>query len=53
MISFLMGIIEEKNENSAIINVNGVGFNVIVSTNTLSIDFNYINNLCMNSKSSK
>ena len=36
MISFLMGIIEEKNENSVIINVNGVGFNVIVSTNTLS-----------------
>lgn len=35
MISFLMGIIEEKNENSVIINVNGVGFNVIVSTNTL------------------
>ena len=31
-----MGIIEEKNENSVIINVNGVGFNVIVSTNTLS-----------------
>lgn len=36
MISFLMGIIEEKNENSAIINVNGVGFNINISSNTFS-----------------
>lgn len=36
MISFLMGIIEEKNENSVIINVNGVGFNINISSNTFS-----------------
>lgn len=36
MISFLMGIIEEKNENSVITNVNGVGFNINISSNTFS-----------------
>lgn len=35
MISFLMGIIEEKRENTLELNVNGVGFEVNVSSNTL------------------
>lgn len=36
MISFLRGIIEEKIENSVIVDVNGVGYEVTVSNNTLS-----------------
>ena len=36
MISFLRGIIEEKTENSVIIDVNGVGYEVSVSTTTMS-----------------
>ncbi len=36
MISFLLGNIEEKKENSLIINVNGIGYELIVSTNTLA-----------------
>ena len=35
MISFLVGIIEEKSEGLTIINVNGVGYEVFVSNNTL------------------
>lgn len=35
MISFLIGNIEEKKENCVIIDVNGVGFEVFVSNNTL------------------
>lgn len=35
MISFLVGNIEEKKENCVIIDVNGVGFEVFVSNNTL------------------
>ena len=35
MISFLVGIIEEKNENKLELDVNGVGFEVNVSSNTL------------------
>lgn len=35
MIAFLLGIIEEKSENYVIINVNGVGFQVCVSNNSL------------------
>ena len=35
MISFLVGIIEEKVEGSIQINVNGVGYEVFVSNNTL------------------
>ena len=35
MISFLVGIIEEKIEGSIQINVNGVGYEVFVSNNTL------------------
>lgn len=35
MISFLVGVIEEKFENSVIIDVNGVGYEVFVSNNTL------------------
>ena len=36
MISFLVGIVEEKEENRIILNVNGVGFELCVSSNTLS-----------------
>lgn len=36
MLSFLIGIIEEKREGVAIINVNGVGYELFVSNNTLS-----------------
>lgn len=36
MISFLVGIIEEKRENLLLLNVNGVGFEMTVSNNTLS-----------------
>lgn len=36
MISFLVGIIEEKRENLLLLNVNGVGFELTVSSNTLS-----------------
>ncbi len=35
MISFLVGNIEEKKENCVVIDVNGVGFEVFVSNNTL------------------
>lgn len=35
MISFLVGNIEEKKENYVVIDVNGVGFEVFVSNNTL------------------
>ena len=35
MISFLIGIIEEKIEGEVVINVNGVGYEVFVSNNTL------------------
>lgn len=35
MISFLIGNIEEKKENCVVIDVNGVGFEVFVSNNTL------------------
>jgi len=35
MISFLVGIIEEKSEGCVQINVNGMGFEVFVSNNTL------------------
>ncbi len=36
MISFLKGIIEEKQENAIFIDVNGVGYEVGVSSNTLT-----------------
>lgn len=36
MISFLKGCIEEKNENLLLLDVNGVGFELTVSSNTLS-----------------
>lgn len=36
MISFLIGIIEEKQENMLVLNVNGVGYELNVSANTLS-----------------
>ena len=36
MISFLVGIVEEKEENKIVLNVNGVGFELCVSSNTLS-----------------
>lgn len=36
MISFLYGVVEEKQENNVIINVNGIGYELIVSSNTLS-----------------
>lgn len=36
MISFLLGIIEEKGENSLILDVNGVGYELAISSNTLS-----------------
>ena len=35
MISFLVGLIEEKRENTLILNVQGVGFELSVSSNTL------------------
>ncbi len=35
MISFLVGVIEEKKENLLILDVNGVGFELSVSNNTL------------------
>lgn len=36
MISFLVGIIEEKSENSLVLNVGGVGYELCVSNNTIS-----------------
>ena len=36
MISFLQGFIEEKRENNLIVNVNGVGYDLTVSSNTFS-----------------
>ncbi len=36
MISFLIGTIEEKLENSVVINCNGIGYEVLTSTATLS-----------------
>lgn len=36
MISFLIGIIEEKKDNTLILNVNGVGYELITSVSTLS-----------------
>lgn len=36
MISFLIGIIEEKRDSVLILNVNGVGYELTVSANTLS-----------------
>jgi len=36
MISFLVGVIEEKRENLLLLDVNGVGFELAVSSNTLS-----------------
>ena len=36
MISFLVGVIEEKNENELILDVNGVGYSLQVSSATLS-----------------
>lgn len=36
MISFLVGVIEEKSENTLILDVSGVGYELTVSTNTLS-----------------
>lgn len=36
MISFLVGTIEEKRENILLLNVNGVGFELNVSSNTLA-----------------
>lgn len=36
MISFLIGIIEEKQENMLVLNVSGVGYEINVSANTLS-----------------
>ena len=35
MISFLIGVIEEKSENSVILDVNGIGFQLFVSNNSL------------------
>ncbi len=35
MISFLVGIIEEKKENTLVLDVNGIGFELTVSNNTL------------------
>ncbi len=34
MISFLVGVIEEKNEDSAVLDVNGVGYELAISKNT-------------------
>ncbi len=36
MISFLIGTIEEKRENLLVLNVNGVGYELIISNNTLA-----------------
>ncbi len=36
MISFLVGTIEEKRENQLVIDVNGVGFELTISNNTLA-----------------
>lgn len=36
MISFLRGIIEEKQENLLVLDVNGVGYEINISSNTLS-----------------
>ena len=36
MISFLVGVIEEKNENELVLDVNGVGYSLQVSSITLS-----------------
>ncbi len=36
MISFLLGTIEEKKENLLVLNVGGVGFELLVSNNTLA-----------------
>lgn len=36
MISFLVGIIEEKRENLLVIDVNGVGYELTISNNTLA-----------------
>ena len=36
MYSFISGIIEEKTENYVVVNANGVGYEIYVSTNTLS-----------------
>ena len=36
MISFLVGVIEEKAENSLVLDVNGVGYELAVSSTTLS-----------------
>ena len=36
MISFLIGIIEEKKDSTLTLNVNGVGYELIASVNTLS-----------------
>ena len=35
MISFLIGVIEEKRENVCVLNVNGVGYELCISNNTL------------------
>lgn len=35
MISFLLGVIEEKRDNTLVMDVNGVGFELTVSNNTL------------------
>lgn len=35
MISFLVGTIEEKRENMCVVNVNGVGYELTISNNTL------------------
>lgn len=35
MIAFLIGVIEEKSENCVVLDVNGVGYQVFVSNNTL------------------
>lgn len=36
MISFLMGVVEEKRENAVVLNVGGVGYELVVSSNTFS-----------------
>ncbi|MBR2468033.1 MAG: Holliday junction branch migration protein RuvA [Clostridia bacterium] len=36
MYSFISGIIEEKTENYVVVNANGVGYEIYISTNTLS-----------------
>ena len=35
MIAYLVGVIEEKNENTVVVDVNGVGYELCVSNNTL------------------